>query len=177
MNKNMKHNIILIGFMGSGKTSVGERLALKLSYEFKDTDRFIEQTVGDTISNIFKQKGEEYFRTLETNVLQELKNTMHHTVLSTGGGLPVKELNAKILKESGYVIYLRTSKEITIKRLKGDKTRPLLSEDDLESKVERLLKLRDPIYERIAHKIITTDDKSFDDIVNLIMEAYLKQIY
>lgn len=173
----MKHNIVLIGFMGCGKTSVGERLAARMSYQFKDTDDLIEKRVGDTISNIFKNSGEEYFRSLETDTIKELKGSLHHTVLSTGGGLPIKEVNANILKELGYVVYLKATKETTINRLIGDTTRPLLSGDELESKVERLLTIRTPIYEKVAHKTVATDGRTFDEIMNLIMESYLRVIY
>ncbi|MDF2611929.1 MAG: Shikimate kinase, partial [Lachnospiraceae bacterium] len=114
MNGRMKHNIILIGFMGSGKTSVGERLAKRLSYQFRDTDQLIESRAGDSINHIFELRGEDYFRTLETNLLLEIKPTLSNTVLSTGGGLPLQEQNTKLLKEIGYVVYLKASKETTL---------------------------------------------------------------
>jgi shikimate kinase len=177
MNKGLKHNIILIGFMGSGKTSVGKRLADRLSYRFQDTDQMIEQKAGDTISHIFQTRGEEYFRDLETGLLKELHQKLHQTVLSTGGGLPLREQNAKLLKELGYVVYLKASKETTIKRLQGDISRPLLQGDDLERKVEHLLSVRASFYEKVSSKVIATDDRDFDEIINLIMESYMKQIY
>ncbi len=172
----MKHNIILIGFMGSGKTSVGERLAKRLSYQFCDTDHMLEQNAGDTINHIFSTRGEEYFRNMETNLLKELLPKLSDTVLSTGGGLPLRDDNVRLLKELGYVIYLNASKETTIRRLRGDTTRPLLQGDGFEQRVERLLKLRTPIYEKAAHKIVATDGRSFEEIIHIIMEAYLKQI-
>lgn len=177
MDQRMKHNIILIGFMGSGKTSVGERLANRLSYRFRDTDKVLEQKAGDTINHIFAVHGEEYFRNMETDLLKELLPSMEQTVLSTGGGLPLREQNSKLLKEIGYVVYLKATKQTTLKRLKGDKTRPLLQGEDLEQKVEHMLGLRTPVYERAAHKVIATDDKKVDEIVNLIMESYMKLIY
>jgi shikimate kinase len=173
----MKRNIILIGFMGSGKTSVGERLAQNLSYRFRDTDRLLEHSERDTINHIFAVHGEEYFRSKETKLLQELLPGLEHTVLSTGGGLPLREQNAKLLKEMGFVVYLKASKETTLKRLKGDNTRPLLQGDDQEKKIEGLLAYRTPIYEKAAHKIIITDQKSINEIATMIMEAYLKLIY
>ena len=175
MKQKIKHNIILIGFMGCGKTSVGERLAKRLSYHFKDTDHIIEQEAGDTISNIFKSQGEEYFRTFETNTLQKLKSTLNNTILSTGGGLPMKTQNAEILQKLGYVVYLKASKDTIIQRLEDDKTRPLLA-DNLNEKVERLLSTRAPIYEKVANKIIATDGRTFNEIIDFIMEAYLRQI-
>ncbi|MGB4661680.1 MAG: shikimate kinase [Mobilitalea sp.] len=177
MNQKLKHNIILIGFMGSGKTSVGERLAELLSYRFRDMDHIIEQNTHDTINHIFEAQGEEYFRNLETLLLKELLPTIDQTVLSTGGGLPLREQNARLIKEMGYVVYLRVSKESVMERLKGDTTRPLLKGDELERKVDHLLSTREPIYERAAHRIIATDDKSVEAIVHLIMESYMKMIY
>ncbi len=177
MNNNIKHNIILIGFMGSGKTRVGERLAQKLSYQFRDTDRLLEQKLQDTISHIFATQGEEFFREKETALLKELQPGLKHVVLSTGGGLPLREQNTKLLKEMGFVVYLKASKETTLKRLKGDKTRPLLQGEDPEKRIETLLKDRTPIYEKAAHKTIVTDHKSLDELAIAIMEAYLRLIY
>lgn len=174
---NLKHNVILIGFMGSGKTTIGIRLAERLSYQFCDTDQMLESKAGDTINHIFNVHGEEYFRNMETQLLRTISSDLKKSVLSTGGGLPLREQNTKLLKEIGYVVFLKATKETTLNRLMGDTTRPLLNGDELEQKVERLLKIRTPIYEDAAHKIIATDDRSVDDIVNLIMEAYLKQLH
>ncbi len=173
MKSNMKHNIILIGYMGCGKTSVGERLAQKLSYRFRDTDRIIEQKECDTINHIFAVHGEEYFRDKETGLLKELLSELNHTVLATGGGLPLRDQNGKLLKEMGFVVYLKASKETTLRRLSGDKTRPLLQGEDMGKRIERMLAYRAPIYERVAHKIIVTDHKSIDEIATMIMEAYM----
>jgi len=173
----MKHNIILIGFMGSGKTSVGQKLAERLSYRFCDSDQMIERKVGNTINQIFDVHGEDYFRNLETGLIKDLSTDMSKTVLSTGGGLPLRNQNSKLLQKMGLVVYLKASKETTVKRLIGDATRPLLKGDELEEKVNRMLGIRAPIYEKAAHKIVATDGKSIDDIVNVIMEAYMKVIY
>lgn len=171
----MKHNIILIGFMGSGKTSVGECLAKRLSYHFLDTDRLLEERTGDTIRHIFIVQGEEYFRNMETELLKELSNDTDRTILSTGGGLPLREQNAGLLRGLGYVVFLKTSKQTTLTRLKNDMTRPLLQGEDVEQKVESMLQIRNPIYEKAAHHIIETDDKSIDELVHSIMEAYIGQ--
>lgn len=176
MNTGLKHNVILIGFMGSGKTSVGKILAKRLSYRFYDTDSMLEHKSGDTISHIFSVHGEEYFRNMETDLLRDMLTGSDRMVISTGGGLPLREQNSKLLKEIGYVVLLKASKKTTVNRLMNDTTRPLLAGGELEEKVERLLNIRTPIYEKAAHKIITTDDRTIDDIVNLIMEAYMKQI-
>lgn len=177
MKQKLKHNIILIGFMGSGKTSVGKYLADRLSYQFRDTDQVIEKKAGDSISHIFSVHGEEYFRNLETDLLKELVQNLEKTVVSTGGGLPIRGQNAMLLKELGYVVFLKASKQTTLDRILGDTTRPLLQGDDLEEKVERMLKIRTPIYEKTAHKIITTDRRPISEISQFIMESYLRQIY
>jgi shikimate kinase len=177
MKEKRKHNIILIGYMGSGKTSIGERLAKKMTYQFRDADQMLERKAGDTINHIFAVHGEEYFRNMETDLLKELVVALENTVLSTGGGMPLREQNSKLLKELGYVVFLKTSKGTTLQRLKGDTTRPLLQGDDLEKKVERMLEVRTPVYEKTAHKIIVTDGRSLDELVNQIMESYLQQIY
>lgn len=177
MNRNIKHNIILIGFMGSGKTSVGDQLAKLLNYRFCDTDQMIEKRAADTINHIFSEHGEEYFRNLETNLVRELVSTLDHSVLSTGGGLPVREQNAKLLKDLGYVVFLKASKQTTIKRLQGDITRPLLQGDELSKKIDRMLEIRTPIYEKAAHKIVATDERSVQEIAQVIMESYMGLIY
>lgn len=177
MKQILKHNIILIGFMGSGKTSVGIHLAERMSYQFKDTDQLLEKRAGDTISHIFLVHGEEYFRTMETDLLKELVPSLDNTVLSSGGGLPIREQNSKLLKELGYVVFLKASKQTTLTRLKGDSTRPLLQGEDLEKKVERMLEIRTPIYEKAAHKVIATDGLTVVQVSQLIMESYLRQIY
>jgi shikimate kinase len=172
MNNERKRNIILIGFMGSGKTTVGEHLAQQLGYHFQDTDRLLEQKAEDTISRIFEVHGEEYFRDMETALLKELLPSLKHTVLSTGGGLPLREENVRLLQELGFVVYLQASKETTLSRLAGDRTRPLLQGEDMEQKVERLLGLRKPIYEKAAHAIIITDNRSVEEITQFIMKEY-----
>ncbi len=169
-----KQNIILIGFMGSGKTSVGERLARKMFYQFQDMDQLIEGSEGDTISHIFENRGEEYFRNAETNLIQKLVGTLEHTVLSTGGGAPLREENSKLLKELGFVVYLQASKDTTLRRLRGDGSRPLLQGSTMADKVDQLIRQRTPLYTRTAHKIIVTDGRSFEEIIDLIMEEYIQ---
>ncbi|CRZ33669.1 shikimate kinase [Herbinix hemicellulosilytica] len=164
-------NIILIGFMGSGKTSVGKILSEKLNYDFKDTDEMIETLEDTTINNIFRLHGEEFFRDLETTLLLSLKDTMRNTVLSTGGGMPVRESNRKILKEMGQVVFLRASADSILKRLSGDTTRPLLKNKNPKETAERLLAQRTPYYEEAADVIIDTDNKAIDDIVGEILNA------
>ncbi|NLP35285.1 MAG: shikimate kinase [Clostridiales bacterium] len=171
MGTKNKENIILIGFMGCGKTSVGKRLAKRLNYPFVDTDHLIEKNIGCTINEIFSSKGEDFFREMETSILREIGSDSRHKVIATGGGLPEKKQNREILKEIGHVVYLKISKETVIKRLSGDTTRPKLKGDDLSTKVDALLREREPIYEEVADQVIETDDKSYNEIINLITNA------
>lgn len=168
----MKNNIVLIGFMGCGKTTVGEALAEKLSYDFLDTDQYIEKRENRTISDIFEQEGENYFRNLETESLQELVEQTSASIVSSGGGLPLRPENAKLLQELGFVIYLKVQKETVLERLQGDQTRPLLQCADPEKKVQELLEYRDPIYEVGAHMVVSVDGKSVDAIVEEIERNY-----
>ena len=168
----MNQNIVLIGFMGSGKSSVGVRLAEELSFDFVDTDEMIEEENHTTISSIFAENGEEYFRNLETSTIENMALKTNHAVVSTGGGLPLREKNAEILKRLGFVVYLKVKKETVLKRLEGDTKRPLLQGDNVEEKVENMLSFRDPIYEFGAHMVIEVDDKSFEEIIEEIKRNF-----
>lgn len=168
----LKNNIILIGFMGSGKTTIGTALAKQLEYQFLDTDAFIVEKEGVSINTIFAEHGEEYFRNIETKTLEEMEETVEKTILSTGGGLPLRECNGVILKRLGFVVFLKVQKDTVLKRLKGDTTRPLLKGDNVEEKVENLLEYRNPIYEYTAHIVIETDGKSVKEISEEIIRNY-----
>lgn len=162
-------NIILIGFMGSGKSAVGQQLAVKMGYDFKDTDEIIVASEGIEIQEIFRKYGEEQFRNMESSLLLSLVDSLKNTILSTGGGMPIRDRNVNLLRLMGQVIYLRASQNTIIERLSGDTTRPLLEGENLEERVERLLGVRASIYEHAADLIIDTDYMSIDDIVDLIM--------
>jgi shikimate kinase len=167
--KRKKNNIILIGFMGAGKSSVGTCLANTLSMQFVDTDNEIENRCHMTISDMFKLRGEEDFRLMETNLLREYQENLDQTVLSTGGGMPLRVENASLLSEIGIVIFLKTSKEVTYQRLKNDTTRPLLQCENPLGAIEQMLKIRVPIYEACADMVLETKDKSIDKIVQEII--------
>ncbi len=168
----VKNNIVLIGFMGCGKSTVGEKLAERLSYSFLDTDLYIEKREGKTISEIFEQDGEKYFRDTETKSIQELVESTEKTIVSSGGGLPLRAENAKLLQKLGFVIYLKVKKETVLSRLEGDTTRPLLQCEDPAKRVEELLNYRDPIYEVGAHMVVQVDGKSVEEIVQEIVRNY-----
>lgn len=167
------NNIILIGFMGSGKTTMGHWIMENVHMDFVDTDQYIEQQQRRKISEIFADEGEEYFRDLETKVLQELTKR-HDTVISVGGGLPVRACNRRLMREIGVVIYLRTGRQALIKRLQTDTTRPLLAGGDLEGKIDSLMAARKDLYMDAADIVIDTDDKSCDKIYNEIENKILE---
>lgn len=167
--KKARENIILIGFMGSGKTTVGRRLASDFGYDFLDTDDFIEEKYGMTISEIFAAHGEEYFRSLETEALKELNLSLTHTVVSTGGGLPLRKENGELISQLGTVVYLDVSSSEVIKRLAGDMTRPLLAGSNPEEKVNNLLAARKPVYESTADVVVSVTGKTPEEIEREIL--------
>lgn len=165
-----KDNIILIGFMGCGKSSVGYRLSYALRRTLIDTDKLIEKQQNMTISQIFEEKGEQAFRQMETDCIRHLIDTADKQIISTGGGLPMKEENHMLLKQLGRVYYLKITAEAVYERLKEDTTRPLLKGDNPKEKIARLLQLRMPVYEACADEIIDVSDKSFDEIIREITQ-------
>ena len=124
--RDRNNNIILTGFMGSGKTTAGIRLSYRLRLPLLDTDKWIEKEEGRTISEIFALQGEETFRKMETSALRTLLELEGEQIISTGGGLPMQEENRELLKKLGTVVFLRIKPETVYDRLKGDNTRPLL---------------------------------------------------
>ena len=166
-------NIVLIGFMGSGKTSLGKYMSGQ-NFNFIDTDEYIEKKENRRISEIFDSEGEEYFRDAETSVLNELiAKNIHNTVISVGGGLPVREINRKLLKELGMTVYLRTTIDSLEKRLSNDRTRPLLKNGNIRDKITELMNAREDIYLETAEYIVDTDDKTLPEIYSLIKEALI----
>ena len=162
-------NIILCGMMGAGKTTVGIQLALLSDRCWMDTDNLIAKDYGE-ITTIFERYGEEYFRKLETRMVEELVEE-DNLVVSVGGGLVLKEENVSLLKENGKIFYLRASVDTLTERLKADTTRPLLQTDgeSLTDKLTRMLEERAPIYERVADFTIDVEGKTPGQIALEIM--------
>lgn len=163
-------NVILIGFMGSGKTTVGLRLSYRLRRPVIDTDKEIEREEQRAISDIFATDGEAYFRDRETACLRKLIESANHQIISVGGGLPVREENRALLHELGQVFYLQAKGETIYERVKDDTTRPLLQGGDPLAKIQALLNERDPYYRAAADVVIAVDGKSFEQIINEIEE-------
>lgn len=164
-------NIILIGFMGSGKSTVADCISDRLNCNSVDTDVMIEESMKITINEIFDRFGEEYFRNLETDVIKDISKNFNNTVISVGGGLPVKEANRTYLKDAGKVVYLKASVDTLVERLANDNTRPLLRGENLRLKVENLMKARESIYEEVAEIVINTDDLTVEEVVSEIINA------
>ena len=161
--------MILIGYMGCGKSTVGRKLAEVSDRAFLDTDAWIEEKEEVTISEIFAKKGEPYFRDLETECLKELIETgQKGKVISVGGGLPVREENQKLLKELGTVIYLKARPDTVYERLKGDTTRPLLQTENPLQRIWEMMAAREEKYQAAAHKVIDVDGKNISEIIHEI---------
>lgn len=163
-------NVILIGFMGCGKTTVGLKLSYRLRRTVIDTDKEIEREEKRSIADIFAEDGEPYFRERETACLRKLIDSTDHQIISVGGGLPLREENRRLLHELGQVFYLRAAAETIYDRLKGDTTRPLLQVDEPLLKIRTLLHERDSSYRAAADVVITVDGKSFEEILGEIEE-------
>ncbi len=163
-------NVILIGFMGCGKTTVGLKLSYRLRRSIIDTDKEIEREEKRSISEIFAADGEPYFRDRETACLRKLIESTNNQIISVGGGLPMREENRQLLHELGQVFYLQAKGETIYERVKDDTTRPLLQVEDPLTKIETLLQERDPYYRAAADAVIAVDGKSFEEILNEIEE-------
>jgi len=167
------NNIILIGPMGAGKTTIGRQLAKKLSVSFFDSDHEIEKRTGVKISLIFEIEGEEGFRRRETQVLRELSQ-MNNIVLSTGGGAMTQPENREAIKNNEYIIYLKSSPEMLFKRTADDKRRPLLQGSNRLEQIRKILTEREPAYIEMADEIIDSEKKSIKQIIQNILERINK---
>lgn len=167
-------NVILIGYMGCGKSTVGKRLSYRLKMPYVDTDKLIETEQGMAISEIFAKKGEAAFRDMETECLKGIFEYKQDYVIAVGGGLPMREENRELMKKLGNVVYLRAKPDTIYGRLKDDTTRPLLQGEDPKGKICAMIDLRGPVYEEAADYIVDVDEKNFDEIQNEIEEAFSK---
>lgn len=162
-------NIVLIGFMATGKTTIGEIISKKLNMEFVNMDSLIEKEENTSISNIFSKKGEDYFRDLETKIL-EICTEKEKIILSTGGGIIERECNIDILKKIGTIIWLNGNKKTIIEHLKtSNEERPMLKDENIEEKVDILLKKRFSKYKYASDIEIDINDKSIEEVVSIIL--------
>ena len=151
----LRTNIVLIGFMGSGKSSIGRRVAAHLGFQFVDTDALLVERDGREIAEIFAREGEARFRDLETAVLESL-STREHCVISTGGGVILREENRALLRQLGLVVWLTASEDVIFERVSRTNTRPLLHTADPRETVTQLLAARRPLYAAAAQFTVDT---------------------
>ena len=167
-------NIVLIGLMGAGKSTIGRKLAMRLGREFVDTDQEIEAKSGASVATIFELEGEEGFRRREAKMLLEVMQGSRQ-VVTTGGGAPVRSENRPVISK-GFVIYLEADPRQLWQRLRFDQSRPLLSQSsDPRATLEKLHAERDPIYRQLANCIVTSTRGSMGQVLVQI-EQELKRV-
>ncbi|HPC59759.1 MAG TPA: shikimate kinase [Verrucomicrobiota bacterium] len=160
-------NLALIGFMGTGKSSVGRLVAQALDFTFVDTDQLIESRAGKAISDIFREEGEPAFREWECRIVEELAGCQK-TVIATGGGLPVNPANLASLKSHALVVCLWASPEMIWQRVRGHTHRPLINEADPLARIRELLAVREPCY-RQADVLINTEWRSLREVAHQVV--------
>ena len=164
-----RSTIFLVGPMGAGKSTIGRLLAAELTFNFRDSDRVIEDRTGADIPWIFDMEGEDGFRDRETAVLRDLV-LEPDTVVATGGGIVMRPINRELLKASGQVIYLTASIEQLVERTSRDKKRPLLQVENPRQKIIDLIAMRDPLYREVATHIVNTDRRSPKTVAQEIVQ-------
>lgn len=163
----MSKNIVLIGLMGCGKSSVAHNLSNKLKKKYIDTDKLIVETANLSINDIFAKFGEPYFRQIESQIILNVSNR-EDSIISTGGGIVEKVENISNLKKNGTLFYLKTPVEVLYNRIKKDTERPLLKSENPLEVLQNLLERREKFYE-MADFVINTENKNIDEVVNNII--------
>lgn len=161
-------NIYLVGFMGTGKSSVGRLVAKRKKWQFVDLDELIELKEKMTIAEIFSKGGEQYFRKIERKVLKEV-STQEKFVVACGGGIVINKDNIKTMKEAGVIICLNAAIDVILKRVAGYTHRPLLNVPNPKMQVGHLLKLRAPFYAQ-ADKVIDTSKCSIEKVADKVIK-------
>jgi shikimate kinase len=165
-------NIVLIGFMGSGKSTVGRELNHRLGYPLVDMDQVIERKAGKPITAIFADEGEQAFRDMETQLLEELAQaTTPRRIISTGGGVIGREHNRALLRHLGYVVWLHAPISVILERTAKNRERPLLHTDDPRARIEALMAVRNPLYCEAAHLKIDTSGLDCAELATGILES------
>ncbi len=165
-------NIVLIGFMGSGKSTVGRELHQRLGYPLIDMDKMIEESTGKKIAEIFQEEGEAAFRDFETLQLLEIaKQTDKHQIISTGGGVVIRPENRSLLRKLGYVVWLSAPEDVIYERTSRSQDRPLLNHMDARERITALLEEREPWYRETAHLKIDTAGLDSKEIAAGLLES------
>jgi len=155
--KNKSNKIFLTGFMGSGKTTIGRALASSLSIPFFDLDQIIEDEIEMSIKEIFQDKGEDFFRDLETNLLHKTTKSSDKFIFSTGGGIVIREENRKFMRENGTIVFLYADLDVIFERIKKNKNRPLLNTNDPRGTLYKIWNERKDFYSDCDFKVDVTD--------------------
>lgn len=165
-------NIVLIGFMGCGKSTVGRELQQRLGYPLVDMDQTIEERAGKPITAIFADEGEAAFRDMETELLLELNDSeAPRRIISTGGGVVSRAKNRVLLRELGYVVWLRAPSSAILERTAKNRSRPLLQTEDPAAKIEALMAERQPLYQETAHLMLDTAGLCSGEVATGILEC------
>ena len=162
--------------MGAGKTTIGRQLARTLKIPFYDSDKAIEENTGVDIPTIFEFEGEQGFRVREHKMIQKLTE-LNGIVLATGGGAVLNEKNSELLRNNGFVVYLQCSVERILDRTRKDTQRPLLVTDDPKSRIEQLLREREPLYKACANFTVDTGRLQSKMVVKLILNEYQSKMH
>lgn len=170
----MQSNLFLIGFMGAGKSTVARALQKEYGMRLVEMDEQIEAQEKMKISEIFEKKGEEYFRRLETQLLEELQQ-QENTVVSCGGGVPMRRCNVDAMKKSGRIVYLSAEPETIFERVRYSHNRPLLEGNMNAAYIETLLEARLPKYLAAADVTVRTDGRSAEEISREIVSNQQNQ--
>ncbi|MGA9395875.1 MAG: shikimate kinase [Azonexus sp.] len=168
---NNRNNIYLVGLMGAGKTTVGRQLARRLGRRFYDSDHEIVARTGVAIPTIFEIEGEEGFRRRESQTIAELTATSD-IVLATGGGVVLNPENRRLLRDTGWVVYLNVPPGMLYERTRHDRNRPLLRVADPLGKLEELHALRDPLYREVAHLVVDGSHLVASGIVHYLLREF-----
>ncbi|HET6410349.1 MAG TPA: shikimate kinase [Chthoniobacteraceae bacterium] len=165
-----RENIVLVGFMGSGKSSIGRQLAKRLGFQFLDTDQLIVDRAGMEIAEIFARDGEAAFRDLETSVLASVAH-LQRCVVATGGGAVVREQNQELMREIGFVVGLTAAEDVIYERVSRNNKRPLLQTADPRGTILKLLESRKEAYQSAAQFTLDTTNLSHAQAVESILTA------
>jgi shikimate kinase len=163
-------NVVLVGFMGTGKSSAGRIVANKLGFQYVDTDQLVSQRAGMEISQIFGEHGEEHFRELEASALESLAH-LDRCVIATGGGIVLREANRAALRNLGFVVGLTAGEAVIFERVSRNSRRPLLQTEDPRATVREMLATRQPLYEAAAELTIDSSRRSSNEVADLIVAA------
>jgi len=164
----MRTNIVLIGFMGSGKTSIGRLIAQRLGFQFVDTDAIVMERVGMQVAEIFAKHGEAWFREQESAALRSL-GIVQRAVVSTGGGILLRPENRELLRALGFVVWLTASEDVIFERVSRNKKRPLLQTADPRATIHELLERRRPLYEGAAQFTLDSSHLAHEAAADAVM--------